>query len=1185
MRIDELIIDGFKSYATRTVISGWDSAFNCITGLNGSGKSNILDAICFVLGITTMSTVRAHSLQDLIYKRGQAGVTKASVTIVFDNSDKTHSPIGFEDQRNISVTRQIVMGGTSKYLINGHRAQQQTVQQLFQSVQLNINNPNFLIMQGRITKVLNMKPNEILSLIEEAAGTRMFEDRREKAIKTMAKKEKKVDEINGLLSEEVEPKLDKLRTEKRQFVEYQQVQTELERATKLVVSHDYVSITDKLDRQQKDLDSQTAHLQALEKLISKSKSEIEMLNQQVEEAKAKSLEQHRKKNSGGSLQELEQQSKELSQEKIRLKTLREFKSSSLKTANHNQSKYQSTALELEKQIESHAGNLKKYEQEYQTAKEEHAKLAKEKEKKEELLQSLQTGVASKEGQESGFNNEIQQVRSSISEAKTAKASTLSRLNSLQQEIKRDQEKIAGVQQQMKKDKAAFEQLQKELAGLTHNLEKSGFVPERLNELNAREQQLSAQLRELTRTIEAKKRRFAKIDFNYTHPPDPKFDPKSVKGVIAQLFTLDEKHYDAATALEVCAGGRLYQVVVDTAAVASQILKHGQLRQRVTIIPLNKVSAPQFQRVAQKLGAAKQVAPGKVDLALDLIGYEKEVEKAMQYVFGGTLVCSDSESARAVAFNPNIKVTTVTLDGDVYDPNGTLSGGSSRKRGGGDEDTLIVSLQKVHELARRQKELQKELEHVQRAIQKENKIASECRALKKAYDLKQHEVVLAEKKLDSGTGVQFLKRFEEKKAQIEELGLEIGKMEKIISEGAQEIEKIEREMKEFGSNKSGKLKELRSLVDKLQRQTAEKMVQVGEKQDRFQKVQIEHEQWSSELESVSEEKEKNATVLKDLKTELAEIEAKYKQVDKDLTEALSHLESERSRLAGLDEELSQLDRTLTTKSKFLSENNLRSQKVRHEVEKLTAEVEELETRLDHLQDNHTWIATEAQYFGKPGTAYNFYEVGSLQALREQLGRLEQRAEGLKRTVNTRVINTLESMEKKETTLKNMIRTIERDKRKIEETIVQLDDYKRKALETTWEKVTLDFGKVFGELLPGSSCKLIALEGKEITEGLEIKVSLGGVWKDSLAELSGGQRSLVALALILALLQFKPAPMYILDEVDAALDLNHTQNIGHLIKTRFKGSQFIVVSLKEGMFTNANRVFRTRFTEGTSTVTVG
>lgn len=107
MFIEELILDGFKSYATRTTISGWDSAFNAITGLNGSGKSNILDAICFVLGINNLSQVRAQNLQDLVYKRGQAGITKASVTVVFNNEDKTQSPVGFEKYPKITVTRQV----------------------------------------------------------------------------------------------------------------------------------------------------------------------------------------------------------------------------------------------------------------------------------------------------------------------------------------------------------------------------------------------------------------------------------------------------------------------------------------------------------------------------------------------------------------------------------------------------------------------------------------------------------------------------------------------------------------------------------------------------------------------------------------------------------------------------------------------------------------------------------------------------------------------------------------------------------------------------------------------------------------------------------------------------------------------------------------------------------------------
>ena len=187
MYIEEIILDGFKSYANRTVISGWDKDFNAITGLNGSGKSNILDAICFVLGIDNLRQVRATTLNDLVYKRGQTGITKATVSIVFNNQDKSKSPIGYADSPKITVTRQVVIGGKNKYLVNGHVVKQKNIDSLFQSVQLNINNPHFLIMQGQITKVLNMKSAEILSLVEEAAGTKMYEDRKEKAILSMDK--------------------------------------------------------------------------------------------------------------------------------------------------------------------------------------------------------------------------------------------------------------------------------------------------------------------------------------------------------------------------------------------------------------------------------------------------------------------------------------------------------------------------------------------------------------------------------------------------------------------------------------------------------------------------------------------------------------------------------------------------------------------------------------------------------------------------------------------------------------------------------------------------------------------------------------------------------------------------------------------------------------------------------------
>ena len=213
MYIEELVIEGFKSYAKRTVIKGFDRWFNAITGLNGSGKSNILDAICFVLGISNLAQVRATNLQDLVYKQGQAGISKATVTVIFNNRDASRSPVGYEQCKSITVTREIVVGGRNRYLVNGRNAQASQVANIFHSVQLNVNNPHFLIMQGRITKVLNMKPMEVLGMVEEAAGTRMFEAKKQAALTTLEKKEAKVREIERVLADDIAPTLERLRAE------------------------------------------------------------------------------------------------------------------------------------------------------------------------------------------------------------------------------------------------------------------------------------------------------------------------------------------------------------------------------------------------------------------------------------------------------------------------------------------------------------------------------------------------------------------------------------------------------------------------------------------------------------------------------------------------------------------------------------------------------------------------------------------------------------------------------------------------------------------------------------------------------------------------------------------------------------------------------------------------------------
>ncbi len=204
-------------------------------------------------------------------------MTKATVTVVFNNEDRSNSPVGYEQCSEVTVTRQVLLGGKSKYLINGRNSPAGQVQNLFHSVQLNVNNPHFLIMQGRITKVLNMKPNEILGMVEEAAGTRMYETKRVAAIKTIDKKQAKVDELNAVLSEEITPTLERLRGEKQSYLKWSKNNADIEGIGRFVVASDFAKAQQALDNNvegSSEMEEQVAALETEAETYSKKMDEL-----------------------------------------------------------------------------------------------------------------------------------------------------------------------------------------------------------------------------------------------------------------------------------------------------------------------------------------------------------------------------------------------------------------------------------------------------------------------------------------------------------------------------------------------------------------------------------------------------------------------------------------------------------------------------------------------------------------------------------------------------------------------------------------------------------------------------------------------------------------------------------------------------------------------------------------------
>ncbi|XP_015070610.1 structural maintenance of chromosomes protein 2-1 [Solanum pennellii] len=1166
MHVKEICLEGFKSYATRTVVSGFDPFFNAITGLNGSGKSNILDSICFVLGITNLQQVRASNLQELVYKQGQAGITKATVSVVFDNSDRSRSPLGYEDCAEITVTRQIVVGGRNKYLINGHLAQPNRVQNLFHSVQLNVNNPHFLIMQGRITKVLNMKPPEILSMLEEAAGTRMYETKKEAALKTLEKKQSKVDDIDKLLDQEILPALEKLRKERMQYMQWANGNAELDRLKRFCIAYEYVQAEKVMADAVQGLEGMKSKITEFDSNVGKMQEEI-----QVMEKRASELQAEKDANMGGEMKLLTEKVDALSCDVVKETSFLKNQEDILKTEKKNCVKIKKNLEELKQSAEEKVAAVSKAEEGASDLKKRAEELSISLEAHEKEYQGVLAGKSSG-NEEKCLEEQLADAKVEVGNAETELKQLQTKINHCEKELKgkktqllSKREEAAAVENELNNGKKQVEKLQKALESLSYKEEQMDLLQsDRGIEVEA--------IQKLKDEIRVLSSRLSNIDFTYSDPVK-NFNRSKVKGVVAKLIKV--KDSSAMTALEVAAGGKLFNIVVDTEDTGKQLLQKGGLRKRVTIIPLNKIQTypvpPRHQNAAARL-----VGKGNAEVAISLVGYDEELKSAMEYVFGSTFVCKTVDAAREVAFSREVGITSVTLEGDIFQPSGLLTGGS--RRGGGD------LLRQLHSLAEAQSKLsihQKRLSEIDAKINQLIPLQRKFKDLKAQLELASYDLSLSQSRAEQNEHHklgELVKKIEQELGEAKS-GVEEKKL--VYESCLAKVSCLEKSIHDHAGNRESRLKDLENKVKTIKRQMQSSLKDLkghdNEKERlimEMEAVKQEHASLESQLVSLNKQ-------IDDLASEVDSQKAKLASLKHDAGLAQSELNTARLKIKECDSQISSILKEQQQLQNKISETNLEKKKMENEVKRMEMEQKDCSLKVEKLIEKHSWIASEKQLFGRSGTDYDFGSRDPRDA-RENFEKLQADQSGLEKRVNKKVMSMFEKAEDEYNDLMSKKNIIENDKSKIKKVIEELDEKKKETLKVTWEKVNRDFGSIFSTLLPGTMAKLDPPEGGSFLDGLEVRVAFGSVWKQSLSELSGGQRSLLALSLILALLLFKPAPLYILDEVDAALDLSHTQNIGRMIKSHFPHSQFIVVSLKEGMFNNANVLFRTKFVDGVSTV---
>lgn len=1149
MHIREIVLDGFKSYAMRTVIGPFDSHFSAITGLNGSGKSNILDAICFVLGITTLASVRVNNLQELIYRNGQAGVTKANVTLFFDNTDKTRCPVEYQQYNEISVRREISLGGETKYTINGTRATGERVKGFFQSVGLNVNNPNFLIMQGRITQVIHMKPEELLSLVSETSGINTYETGKRKAISKLTKKQALLKQIQDYFARDLTPKLERAKKEKEEYDAWARENDKLQVLEQRLNCRRYLD----LEIEARDLPEILRDIGNRLKTVDMEVKHCEMNIRQQHDA----VDKLTKRKTGNSQETRTEEDalQVLKRDFTARKTVHKGLKDDLKSAT-NDLKSLETAIHQNR--DKHLAleqQLKAAELEEISVTEKHKNLSEEVTDLQTKVAAAKTGNVVDPVREMEHKVALKQQECDRKERELAQV--MQQMDQCSEDIRKKEEQLARTKANTR-DEVNISDLQAQIQDLEETIEKfKGAAGDSLDlgDKPRLEQEIRKERAEIQRLG-------SKYTLEYLDP-EPNFDRSKVKGRVIRLIEMKDRNY--ARALEVGSGGGLFSVVVDTDLTAQVLLSHKTLG-NVRFLPLNRmqpraVPPGKIENIRREFG-------DQVQLALNLVKFKKEYQKSIEYVLGNFFVCTTNAQAKKIAFEHRER--GVTLDGNLYDPSGTISGGYF--------EPTASDLEKVDQVISKERhiaELTTRLNELEERNRRSSKTRQEINNLQNQLDAKRRQLANREELASTSYAAKIESDIIELKQKHGNLKVKLDILHTEISELKDEIQEITHEMRENRGKRGSLQSEFRS---KLQ-QAEEKLTKINQ---RLRHANKEKAEKMAELESLDEEmKEQNA--------KLDENNIKKAKIASEIEKSQSELE--------------EIQRKMERKQKELEEMKRKESLFFEEIKEIEVKIENLQKEMDQRMKQKTYL--HDQYQSSEGTQAKIKEdmrdlrhkhpyvterpfaqqeleamdpFAAVKELENMRGEIERKGA----RVNKRVGGTLEDLKKDYDKVAEERQVVEADSREIEHVIKALDDQKEQDLSRACVAVDENLREIFSSLLPGAEANLQRAPADRDKEGLEFKVSFNGVTKTNLNELSGGQRSLLALSFILALLKCKPAPIYIFDEIDAALDLSHTQNIGSMVRRHFSESQFVVVSLKEGMFSNASILFRTQFLEGRSVV---
>lgn len=1146
MYFKRLEMHGFKSFADPVVIE-FHEGVTCIVGPNGSGKSNISDAIRWVLGEQSPKMLRGGKMEEVIFSGTASRKSRgmAEVTLVIDNSTGI-LPI---DYNEVAITRRMYRSGESEYLINNNNCRLRDIRELIMDTGIGVEGYS-IIGQGKIADIVSSKPENRREIFEEAAGVVMYKSKKAESEKKLASASANLERVNDIIGE-IEGRIDGLRedsTKAKEYLELKDRYRELEinitlkNVEKLNQSND--SIKEDVKDLSQSIDSLTSRRREMDEKLTLGREKNENLEKLGSQARDKLLVKVEEINRLTNKSQLDSEKltgidRDLSRITEEIKQI-EGKLE-LETANaENLEKNKQAVLESLKKEEN---RLTEKIEAYNDITEKSLKLSEKIENSKNRMYALHSTVSAK--------------RSEARSTESYKESLLKRKNQIISET----EAIEKNNKAFKETEKKATELQEKNAALVSEIsEKLEHIKAEKGKVKEAEINLSAQCEDIKikgSQLAARKKTIEEMENNYEgYNGAVRFIMKSningIHGVVAELMKVPE---GLEIAVETALGGAMQNIVCEkdrNAKQAISLLKSNKAG-RLTFLPVESVK---YQPV--KISRGIMESAGFKGMASDLVQYDSRYEGIFGYLLGRVAIVDNMDIAVLLSKEAGNGIRFVTLDGEIINASGAITGGKYKNASA----NLLARRSEIETLKAQISSLKDEYFHAEEQLKKNSEkgnalsaeeetlekdrrrlelegadLAAQIKALRESGKDIEQNTARNERELESiahdfenaeEMSRDALRQAEEAEEEIKHLDAEVEltmeeyeKLKEKVSEASEEITKVRIAKTEWDN----KYQAACQLLDRVQSDIDYLTLQIDERKDSIEAL----EETKNKILFGSDGDEEAVKICIDEKTQLEDYISRISAEKAALVEELNSLTAEFSKLG---EEL----------------NSYQDQKYRQEI-KLAKNETQLDTIKEKLWDEFEISYAQALEFKKE----DFSFTPAVKESREIRNRIRELGD-----VNIGAIKEYEQVSERYAFLTDQRADITGAMDELQAIIDDMEKTIKTKFKENFDQIVINFEKIFKELFGGGHAELrLDDEGNPLEAGIEIIAQPPGKKLQNINLMSGGEKTMTAIALMFAVLKTKPTPFCILDEVEAALDDANIERFASYLR-KFQEIQFAIVT---------------------------